>query len=139
MQDFINISISIYNWLTYGFPYLFFPFGETYYLNIMSNQLTHVPYYIIAYFVLCRIVLHALAGILIIYLLHLLYKKHRLLELTSLVFIETYILFQEIYLHPHMLAQPIEKSILDIIVWNIPIFLHLHLKHFIKRRSYGRM
>ncbi len=129
MNAILNATVQIYDFITFKFPFYFFPFGEKAYADIMTSNLSNVTDYEIAYFVIYRGVLHLLGAILIVSTLHLLHKTHKTLELFGLAFLETYILFQELYLHPHTLHQPLAKGLFDIFVWNLPIFYHLLAKH----------
>ena len=128
MNNFVQAIINIYNFLTFKFPFYFFPFGDKAYADIMTNNYKSLPSYEIYYFVIYRGILHLFGAILVVYTLHVLHKKHRALELLGLGLLEAYILFQELYLHPHALNQPLAKGLFDIFVWNLPIFYHLLAK-----------
>lgn len=129
MQAITDAIIQIYDFVTFKFPFYFFPFGEKAYADIITNNWTQVDDYEITYFIIYRGILHLLGAILIVAILHLLHKSHKTLELIGLVTLESYILFQELYLHPHTLNQPLGKGLFDIFVWNLPIFYHLLAKH----------
>lgn len=140
MNTIFKAIIEIYNFITFKFPYYFFPFGEKAYADIMTRNLAQVPEYEIIYFVAYRGVLHLIGAILVVAFLHLLHRTHRALELLGLGLLETYILFQELYLHPHTLNQPLAKGLFDIFVWNLPIFYHLLSKQIpqTKKRSFKK-
>ncbi len=135
MNTFTNAITEIYNFLTFKFPYYFFPFGETAYADIITNNTKSVPEYEIYYFVIYRGILHLVGAILVVALLHILHKTHKKLELLGLATLEIYILFQELYLHPHTLNQPLAKGLFDIFVWNLPIFYHLLAKQKPKNKK----
>lgn len=76
--------------------------------------------------VLVRSVLHLVGSFVIVLLLHTSKNFLRLSLVLSLgIVIMLYFGFQEFYIHPVNYDQPFFKSVIDFLVWNIPIGVYL--------------
>ena len=129
----LNSLISFYNYIVFTFPEYFFPFGDTIYQSLMHSDIFGVKLYVIIYFVVYREILHLLGSCLFVLLSIKFskYKKHLDIAILSLVLL--FILFQEFYLQPKYLNQPLPKGILDTVAWFVPILIYTYFRYYKKK------
>lgn len=125
----MEIIFKIYNYLVFTFPYFFFPYSIDTYNNLMHNQLGQISLLVVLYFILYRLILHLFGAILIVLSGFELNKFHKYTDVIFFSIFMIFICFQEFYLQPKTLNQPLYKGVLDTLTWLAPMLIYYYFVH----------